>query len=257
LPTLKILTYYAYFHLSRDKQNLRELWQNRQVVLSLNGVKFAISAVPGDLGFILEVFLRGAYEPIPSFIPKPGDVCMDIGANIGSCALRWRLNDRSGRIICIEPHPVTYKRLQKNIEINSFTNIESYPFAVSDLDGPMEMYTPEGSSMMVASDKLKRHKTVVKAVTIDTMVRQAGLSRIDLCKIDVEGHEIKVLNGAVNSLHLIRNLVIEYHSDSLRNEVIDKLKNGFSVIREEGSRQSGLIFAENNSAPGTIDRVQS
>jgi FkbM family methyltransferase len=247
LAALRILAYYGFFHLSRNKRAFRERWNSKEVVLSLNGVKFSVSAIPGDLGFIFEVFLGGVYESVPSFIPKPGDVCLDIGANIGSTALRWNLKNPGGRIICVEPHPVTFKRLQKNIEINKYANIEAYPYAVSNSGGSIEMYSDEGSSMMTANVKLTRPKQFVEAVTIDMLVKKLKINNIDLCKIDVEGHEINVLKGATNSLPLIRRLVIEYHSDSLNKDIHAMLKKDFSIIREEGARHMGLIFAENNS----------
>lgn len=248
-PACRVLMYYTLFHLSRNRRALCERWQNRDVVLSFSGIKFSVNAVPGDLGCIFEVFVLRTYESAPSFLPRPGDVCIDIGANIGTNVLNWYRHNPAGRIIGLEPHPQIVQRLNRNIALNRCANVEVFPFAVSDQNGQLEMYTDEGSTMLVAGDARKSRKHVIKAVTLDTLVQTLGVRTIDLCKIDVEGHEAAVLKGASGSLPMIRRLVIEYHSEALRDSVKALLADRFSLVSEIAAGPYGLLFAVNTGLP--------
>jgi len=207
------------------------VFRDRHVVLSVCRIKFGVSVVPHDLGYIYECVVEGVYASVAAFVPRPGDVCVDIGANIGSCALRWHRSNSSGRIICLEPHPGIRRRLVKNIELNGCSNIEVFPWALSDHDAPVKMSADDFSMM-------------VQAHTLNYLVEVLSLPMIDLCKIDVEGHEVEVLRGAERSLCLIKRLVLEYHSESLKQGVKDILSRHFTIVKEEGAG-CGLLFAEN------------
>jgi FkbM family methyltransferase len=220
------------------------VFRDRRVEISLEGTRFLVNAVPGDLGYILECFIQRTYESLPGFAPEEGNICLDIGANIGSCSLSWLRRNRTGKILSCEPQPETFERLSANIGLNGPGDINVLQVAVSSRSGQIEMYSREDSSMAVAFSSGTSSDTIaVQAVTLDELVDSHQLDRIDLCKIDVEGHEVEVLKGGEKAIGMIRRLVIEYHSKELRSQVLSILDRTLSVIRVDES-DVGLIFAE-------------
>lgn len=248
IPGVKILFLQSLFYLFRTVAGIQtacNIFRNIKVVISFRNIKFSVNAIPGDIGFILECFVNKTYEPIESFIPKEGDTCLDIGANVGSCVLNWYVKNSSGKLICCEPQPFTFKRLQKNVDLNNCNNIEALQIAISNHNGPMEIFISENASMAVVNSTGLKSKYITKAYTLDHLVNKRLLKKIDLCKIDVEGYEIEVLEGANETLRKIRRLIIECHSDILNKKVKEIIEQHFTIVKEVGSDVS-LIFAENN-----------
>jgi FkbM family methyltransferase len=127
---------------------------------------------------------------------RPGAVILDIGANFGFYALTFaRALARCTRIIAFEPFPATFRRLSANIALNGLQDvIEAHPVALSDREGRARMWSrPDNSG---ASAVLDEGTIEVPVTTLDGFSRGAGLDRLDLIKIDVEGHEESVLRGA-------------------------------------------------------------
>lgn len=219
------------------------LFKNAERIISFRKIKFSISAIPNDLGYIFETFIKKSYESIESFIPKDGDACLDIGANIGDCALSWYRNNFSGRIFCCEPYPLTFNRLQKNINLNNCKNIEVLPIAISDRNEPIEIIVNDVSSMATIDSTKAGFKHTVQAHTLDYLVKEKCIDKINICKIDVEGHEIAALKGAKEALKITKKLIIEYHSLALKQQVKEVIKKNFEIIKVTGCN-IGLIFAE-------------
>ncbi len=127
---------------------------------------------------------------------RPGAVILDIGANFGFYALTFaRALARRTRIIAFEPFPSTFRRLSANIALNGLQDvIEAHPVALSDREGRARMWSrPDNSG---ASAVLDEGTIEVPVTTLDGFTREAGLDRLDLIKIDVEGHEESVMRGA-------------------------------------------------------------
>ena len=206
--------FYYICRAAAGQQKAFDVLRNIEIVISLKKTKFSVPAIPDNLGFIMEVFIKKSYESVDTFIPKEGDTCLDIGATTGECGLSWHLKNSSGSIICCEPHPHTFKRLQKNIALNNCSNIEAMQIAVNSQNAPIEIFYDPYFSMAVAESKTKKSKCIVEAQTLDSLMIERQIQMIDICKIDVEGHEVEVLKGAAEALRKIKKIII-YHSNSL------------------------------------------
>lgn len=149
-----------------------------------------------------KLFSTGSYEnelrKLFAISLKPGDVALDIGANVGIQALRMsRLVGETGRIIACEPVEHLRKCLQKNIALNRSNNIQVVSYAISDFDGVTEIKINtsnwnQGTAALVSEGE---KGTTVHVMTGDTLYNNYKLNRVDLIKIDVEGFEFQVLKG--------------------------------------------------------------
>jgi FkbM family methyltransferase len=126
----------------------------------------------------------------------PESTFIDIGANIGyyTCSLATA---GVGRIVAVEPHPVTLKRLQFNIASNGFNNVTVAPIALGDAEGSIQLTTLTGD--LGSSSILNENKTgaseayTVPIKPLKLLCDEMDIERIDALKIDVEGYEDRAL----------------------------------------------------------------
>ncbi len=136
-------------------------------------------------------------------ILKKGDFFLDIGANIGLFSIHAsRIIGDKGKIISFEPSPITFSRLKENIDLNDFKNIDIRNIGISDNKGELTLNISESGhdawdTFAVNIDKKMFNKcTTVPVHTLDEELKDIDKEKIALVKIDVEGWEKFVLNGA-------------------------------------------------------------
>ncbi len=166
----------------------------------------------------------------------PGAVVLDIGASLGEWAVPLaRAVGPSGGLFAFDPQPQAARALAATFRINNLTQAQAIEAAVSDRAGTQDMAMPDIVSSAVDSGRARigaagAGETIssVRSVTIDGFVGEAGLERLDLVKIDVEGHERAVLAGAVGTLANFRPaLVIETgHESTADRAAIEALLRG-------------------------------
>lgn len=136
---------------------------------------------------------------------RPGDVIVEVGANIG--AITVPLANRvgaAGRVLAFEPQPLVFQMLCANVALNSLCNVECIPAAVGRQED--EVYVPKlrydrpnnfgGVSLTTTPSGTK-----VRCVTLDEFL---DLPALRLLKIDVEGMERLVLEGARETIRHFR-----------------------------------------------------
>jgi FkbM family methyltransferase len=127
-----------------------------------------------------------------------GDVCWDIGANIGffSC-LFASLIGPAGRVIAFEPLPATADFLRRNLELNGFHNVLIVRKAVGATPATRPIYYDDAASAEGTASFLSSHaEQDFEIVQIDTLDNLNGkLPPADFIKIDVEGYQMEVLDG--------------------------------------------------------------
>jgi FkbM family methyltransferase len=185
-------------------------------------------------------FLRG-------YVPAGGSF-VDVGANVGTYALPLaRHVGANGRVIAIEPHPVTHARLAFNRAASGLAQVTLVAAAAGDADGDLMIETDGdnlGASHVVIG-QASAHAIKVPSRTLQGLLGEARLSRVDALKIDVEGFEDRVLTGFFATAPQTlwpRAVVIEHLSRSeWQNDCIaDMVRRGYAQL---GKTRSNTFLA--------------
>jgi FkbM family methyltransferase len=125
-------------------------------------------------------------------------VFVDVGANVGTYALALaRHVGAGGKVIAIEPHPVTHARLAFNRAASGFTQVSLVAAAAGPADGELLIETDGdnlGASHVVTGEHAG-NAIKVPSLRLQRILADAAVDRIDALKIDVEGFEDRVLTG--------------------------------------------------------------
>ena len=161
----------------------------------------------------------GGYEPERQAefarLIRKGDVVLDVGANVGFYSLLGAvLAGREGRVIAFEPVGENVAHLRRHLSLNELEDrVEVIEAAVANRPGLRRFTTGEYR----ATGKLDGGGDIeIPAVSLDDMMDEGRLSRVDFIKIDVEGAELEVLEGAMEMLKRFRpRLVVELHNPEM------------------------------------------
>lgn len=150
---------------------------------------------------------RGAFEPDSFAVwreyAQPGTVAIDVGAYTGLYAIAAA--KQGAMAIAFEPHPITFKRLKENCDIN-FAHVKKYNAAAWDEDTPLLMNTKSDVAMSSASNFNGEgdREILVAAMEMDKL----KLKDVSIIKVDAEGTEERVLAGALHLLVEYRPVVL-------------------------------------------------
>jgi FkbM family methyltransferase len=195
---------------------------------------------------------------------RTGDIYLDIGANIGLFTLiAARRVGRSGRVFAFEPVSSTYESLLQNISLNRFKNVRAYQFALSDAMGSAEMTVSldgfDGrNSMAKPTGGEKFTKETVAISTLDHFVTDTHLAgKITMVKIDVEGWEIHVLEGAKTALAApdAPLLQVEFTEEALRM-ANSSSKDLYQTLKQFGYKMFIFNAEEGRLIPVSVEDVQ-
>jgi FkbM family methyltransferase len=152
---------------------------------------------------------------------RRGGTMVDVGANIGyMTVLGAKLVGKQGRVLSFEPNPTAFAKLIATINRNAMANCTAMQMGLSDHAGEMTLYEPppEVHNLNSTMNPIEGTPHVVKVRTLDESLDTEKVERVDLLKIDVEGHEPFVIKGADQSLRAgrVRNLLCEFNDPWLK-----------------------------------------
>jgi FkbM family methyltransferase len=197
------------------------------------------SAFSGGLAQILGIYELHLQKIIAGNL-NSGGVFYDIGANNGFISLLGSQKvGAQGYVYAFEPLPYNVEKLQKVVAHNKVKNCNIIPVAVSSESGIAELYYSDDKA--TATPTLMNGqggmKVNVRTITLDSFIRDHR--QPDLIKLDVEGAEALVLEGASALLSGDRapDWVIEVHSEECNKKVRKLLdSSGYSILKLESVR---------------------
>jgi len=131
-------------------------------------------------------------------------VILDVGANIGWYSLLFSKRLPRSRIYAFEPIQDTYKYLITNLTLNNARNVFPFNIGLSEKEGSSTYFYFPGGSVLASEKNLiqcpKAQETVCKVDALDKFISSQKIDKIDLIKCDVEGAELFVVKGGINSI---------------------------------------------------------
>lgn len=217
-----------------------------------------------------EVFQKGVYLR-PGFEIRPEDVIVDIGANAGVFALWASPMASRGRVISIEPTSVI-ECLEESVRQNQLTNVTPIRCAIGDSPGTLELTEYPGFNAVTHSSDFqpaqwgqffikllwRKHRaepirTSCVCRTLEDVLDEQRVARIDLLKVDCEGSEYAIFESVSDKcLACVSKIVMEFHelhtSHDHRRLVQRLQRAGFTVnvhrtIVERLFLKTGMIWA--------------
>jgi FkbM family methyltransferase len=181
--------------------------------LQLHGIPGLLRVDPrvGGLSTYYEIVCARAYARDSAFIPTPGACVVDVGANSGMYS-RWAAAHAgpSGRIIAIEPHPRAVQVLRANLAAVG-CRVDVVQAACGAAPGTATLRFSPGqlSKATLGAGEDASEAVPVALLPLDDVLGSCGVTAVDVLKIDVEGWEAGVLEGATQSLAATRRVVLE------------------------------------------------
>ena len=172
------------------------------IIQGRDDIRYLTPSLREPVGFYL--LIDGVYEvQAVDFVLerlKPGATFVDVGANIGVFALpAARRVGRSGRVIAIEPSPFVFPYLKRNIALNELSNVRSVQCAAHSRDGEtIPFYEAPVEHFGMGSLGAQFHDSPVPVLcrTLDQILNEEQIEKVDVMKVDVEGFEAAVFEGA-------------------------------------------------------------
>jgi FkbM family methyltransferase len=210
------------------------------------------------LGEVMELAaFVGEFEPdmgpLIDRLTQPGMIVCDIGANVGLHALHFAHRvGAEGKVYAFEPSDFAFRKLVRNVALNPHLNLEAEQLALSN-ETKTAVEVDFRSSWRHDGSRGDLSKSVVDFTLLDDWVAQRGLDRIDIIKLDVDGYEGLVLDGARATLARFRpQILIEAGADQYRD---DDRADAFAILVSLGYRLQTTRDTESLTPVSIRERV--
>jgi FkbM family methyltransferase len=185
------------------------------------------------IGLLEAIFLDGDYAIEPWEEPR---TIVDLGSNIGLSLIYFHLRFPQARVHGVEPDPAAFQLLRRNVE--GLANVTVRHAAVGDRDGTATFWSAPGA---VASSLERTHDAQepveVPIHTLERLLQDAGIDRVDILKLVVEGSEFRALRsiGDLARIKAVTGEILLLPDDPERNEQAfrDLLRNYEVDLRED------------------------
>lgn len=221
--------YYTKYKIKKKRKENNFTIKTHECVIDVN---------PNDDGISTELLVFGHHEPkttkfVSSYL-KTGMICLDVGANIGYYSTLYSKKiGEDGKVLSIEPSPINFKYLNLNLEKQNMNNFTTFNCACGDIEGEIEFCLDSRANkcfIPTTNDALPPNHELIKVPirTIDSIVTETEIKKIDFVKMDVEGYEWQTLQGAINSIKKFKPTIqIEIHFNRIGHEKTIKILKFF------------------------------
>lgn len=152
--------------------------------------------------------------------PRPGDVVFDMGAYNGTQTVFFsRAVGTEGRVFAFEPDPQSFVALRQNLDYHECGNVQVIEAGVWSSSGTLSFCSDGSMGSSLVTEHIHQGRTIqIQVVSPADVIERHGLTRLDFCKIDIEGAELEVLRAMEPLLkHFRPRIVVETHERDGRN----------------------------------------
>lgn len=175
------------------------------------------------------LFILEFSDYIKQYVPKPGDVIVDAGANIGvTVVLFAKAVGPTGKVIAIEPEEQNILLMKKNIDKHKLDNVVIVPKGLYKQKEKKKLYLAldSGEHGLYKNNRVRSHGSIkIETDALDNILDELGIDKVDFVKMDIEGAEIDAIRGMETVLSKGTDLVIAaYHPDYNNNNLPTSVK---------------------------------
>jgi FkbM family methyltransferase len=169
--------------------------------LSLHGLGYDNARHTGEEWFIANILAKA----------NPA-VCIDVGANVGAYS-RMLATKTKATVYAVEPADASYAKLQQ-VAAKYPGRIHTYQAAISDHEGSATLYSrdalSEKATLSESDGKGSTLEQRVQLKTLDGLIKELAITKVDFIKIDTEGHELAVFTGMQETLKMLQPAYIQF-----------------------------------------------
>lgn len=184
------------------------------ISLDYQGKRFLLQAKCDD-GLTNRLFYEGTWaedQQVKLFmtLSREARVIYDVGAFVGLYSILCRLENTKSDIYAFEPNPYNFNRLNRNLELNNINSVRTLELALGNESNQVDLWVPEEALTSDVSSTIGQHTTSfydfkykqvqVAQNSIDNLVGDKIIAPPSLMKIDAEFQELKILQGAQQTL---------------------------------------------------------
>lgn len=181
---------------------------------------------------------------IKSIINLTDPVIFDIGSNIGSFSIWLAKFFPNGKIYSFEPQRLIFQMLCGNLAINNIFNVYTYNIAFGNTNCRIEIEEPNYNipndfgtfSLVNNTIKDKSNKSIIDLYTVDNFMSGSKIDKIDLIKIDAEGMDLQILQGASETIKKYKPILFVEYFDN-----VISIKNDLDMFFKEINYSSEII----------------
>lgn len=236
---------------------------NLRVTVKINNKKFKIPIIKNvGLSNLLmsEIWMT---EVIKKMLTGKRGAFVDVGANIGQTLLKLKSVDENIEYLGFEPNKACVSYLAELIKINKFKNVHIYPIGLYNTDKSANLVMSSGKEVdagatVITNFRAKKNNSneiIVDLARADNIKSLINISDISVIKIDVEGAELEVLEGAIGIIKkhcpviIIEILPVYNEKNIFRLERQEKVENIVNMLNYE-------IFQIEKTPQGNLKNIE-
>lgn len=184
-----------------------------------------------------------------ALLTDPAGIALDVGANIGTTSAIFSQHLPDGLVYAFEPGPNNFAALETNVAVNGLNNVRPFRLALAAKSGIVKFFE-DAAYGHIATDGAGGD---VASISIDDFVNSRSLSRVDFIKIDVEGFESGVLEGAAKTIERFNPVIhMEFNLWCLMAYAkVDPIEFAESLVRT-----FRFVFAIDSIFPDRARRIE-
>jgi FkbM family methyltransferase len=240
----KLIGRYFFFFLKTERLLnthvvFKEIDRNK-IQIEFKGLNIRCRKYSSDIDVFKQIFLDNEFQVLHELIMKEGKEIMtilDLGGNIGISALWFDANFKNPQIFVVEPDIDNFRLLEENLKINNVNSINVNKGIWKDSRKLFFDKTfRDAQSWSITLTERPISKEYINSISIDDLVNQYKITRIDLLKIDIEGGETEIFNETNEGLFFLKItkvIAIEIHPEfNIKDRIVKILKdNNFNFYK--------------------------
>ncbi len=189
-----------------------------------------------DDGVSLRFFWNGFYEKLAIKVwinlSQRSKVILDVGAHTGAYTLASLKSNPNATVVSFEPYFMNFSRLNLNLRGNGFDTHNAFMLAVSSENSEVNFDIPQSYDYLFSGGKINNSANQglsVSAVRIDDFFSNSNIEKVDLIKLDVEGHEFNCMEGARSLIKNSRPIILFECTSHDEKNIISNIFNNYTL----------------------------